>query len=84
MIIPVKTIKMEEAVIGQEHNYVGLIEESYSTMQSFGIGGNVLNVYVSEGDHVQKGQLMAKAGSCYCTKFIQCSKSNFGKSNGWV
>jgi membrane fusion protein, multidrug efflux system len=78
--IPVKTIKMAEAVIGQEHNYVGIIEESYSTMQSFGIGGNVMNVYVSEGEHVQKGQLMAKLDPVTVQSSYNAAKATLEKA----
>lgn len=39
--------------------YVGTIEEASASNLSFGAGGRVTAVYVKEGQHVRKGQLLA-------------------------
>lgn len=57
--ITVKVIhtKASEAVFQQ--NYVGTVEEIYSSSLSFEVAGNVNELYVREGQKVQKGQLLA-------------------------
>ena len=44
---------------GQEFAYSGTIEESVSIPLNFTVMGTVTKVLVSEGDQVQKGQLLA-------------------------
>jgi len=59
--IPVK-VKTQKAEIFNEKEsfaYSGTIEESESTPLSFPVNGTVLEVLVSEGDFVRKGQLLA-------------------------
>lgn len=57
--IPVKVSVMETSPFGVEHNYVGIIEESFSTTLSFETAGNVQHMYVKEGSRVGKGDLIA-------------------------
>ncbi|MDD2623165.1 MAG: efflux RND transporter periplasmic adaptor subunit [Bacteroidales bacterium] len=40
-------------------NYIGKIEEEFSSSLSFSVPGNVEQVYVREGQYVEKGQLLA-------------------------
>lgn len=58
-VISVKVLTIDS--IHQEgiiRNYVGSVEESFSTRLSFGTGGYIKNNYVSEGKMVKKGQLL--------------------------
>jgi len=41
-------------------NYIGTIEEKSSTALSFSSMGTIEKIYVSEGDYVSRGQLLAK------------------------
>jgi len=58
--IPVKTIIVKKGSIGYENTYSGTIEESESQSLSFPVIGTISKVYVSEGDYVRKGQLLAE------------------------
>jgi RND family efflux transporter MFP subunit len=40
-------------------NYIGKIEEEFSSSLSFSVPGNVEQVYVKEGQYVDKGQILA-------------------------
>lgn len=44
---------------GGIHEYVGTLQEAYSTRLCFEAGGRVTRVYVREGQHVKEGQLLA-------------------------
>ena len=58
--IAVKTIIVKKGSISYENTYSGTIEESESQSLSFPVIGTVSKVYVSEGDYVRKGQLLAE------------------------
>jgi len=57
--IPVKTIQIEAIESLFYQSYVGTVEESFSSSLSFSVSGNVEKVFVSEGNPVKKGQLLA-------------------------
>lgn len=57
--IPVKTIVIKKEAAAIEAAYSGTIEESESQALGFSVIGTVSKVYVSEGDYVKKGQLLA-------------------------
>jgi len=41
------------------YDYTGVIEESYSSMISFQVAGNIQKIYCDENEYVNKGQLLA-------------------------
>ena len=62
-VIPVRVMEIANSDAILEHNYVGTVEESYSQSLSFSSPGSVEQVLVSEGQKVQKGQLLAVLSS---------------------
>jgi RND family efflux transporter MFP subunit len=58
-IIPVKVISVAPSAITAGHSYVGTVEASVSMSLAFSSVGTVEQVYVSEGQRVKKGQLLA-------------------------
>ena len=58
-IIPVKVMKIAAARTENTQNYVGTVEESVAVSLAFSSMGTVAGVYVSEGQRVRKGQLLA-------------------------
>lgn len=58
--IKVKTAKVSNVSANGTFAYSGLIEESESIPMSFSVIGTVSRVYVSEGDYIRKGQLLAE------------------------
>ena len=59
LIIPVeiKEINLQTDTLYQ--NYIGKIEEEYASSLSFSVPGNIEEVYVNEGEYVNKGKLLA-------------------------
>lgn len=57
--IPVKIFDVSTSSIGHHQNYVGTVEETFSSSLSFEVAGNVSNINVREGQKVHKGQLIA-------------------------
>jgi len=57
--IPVKTLSVNVLSIERQQNYVGTVEETFSSSLSFEVAGNVSNIYIREGEKVNKGQLIA-------------------------
>ncbi len=78
--IPVKIQLMEPASTGTEHNYVGVIEESFATTLSFETSGNVQHVYIKEGDRVSKGQLIADLNETTAQNAYNVAKATFDKA----
>jgi RND family efflux transporter, MFP subunit len=62
-IIPVRVMEIATSSAVSGYNYVGTVEESFSLALSFSLPGNVQQVLVSEGERVQKGQLLAVLNS---------------------
>ena len=58
-IIPVKVLQVASSQMGTALNYIGTVEESVAISLSFAGMGTVEQVFVSEGQRVQKGQLLA-------------------------
>lgn len=58
--VPVKVMEIESAEALSHHDFIGTVEESFASSLSFSISGNVEQVFVSEGDPVKKGQILAK------------------------
>ncbi len=57
--IRVETSTVRKSAIEAGRTYAGVIEESSGTMLSFKIPGTIRTINVSEGQRVQKGQLIA-------------------------
>ncbi|MCD7900618.1 MAG: efflux RND transporter periplasmic adaptor subunit [Bacteroides sp.] len=55
----VKVVDVKTSEIGYQQNYVGTVEETFSSLLSFEVTGNVSDIYVREGQKVYKGQLIA-------------------------
>ena len=62
-IIPVRVMEIASSSTASGYNYVGTVEESISLALSFSLAGSVEQVLVSEGERVQKGQLLAVLNS---------------------
>jgi multidrug efflux pump subunit AcrA (membrane-fusion protein) len=58
-VMPVKTLTVGCSTTTAERTYVGTAEESFALALSFSAGGTVEQVAVSEGQKVNKGQLLA-------------------------
>ncbi len=58
--VKVKVEKVQSVNYKQTLTYSGTIEESYTVPLSFSTMGTVAEVYVSEGEFVKKGQLLAR------------------------
>ena len=58
-IIPVKVMTIALSDYSYSKNYVGTVEESSAVSLSFSTMGTVERVFVSEGEKVSKGQLLA-------------------------
>lgn len=57
--IAVKTLEINPVSTKQQQNYVGTIEEIFSSSLSFQVAGNVSSLYIREGEKVNKGDLLA-------------------------
>ena len=58
-IIPVKVMEIAATNTANTQNYIGTVEESTAVSLAFSSMGTVEQVYVSEGQRVSKGQLLA-------------------------
>ncbi|MDR1022055.1 MAG: efflux RND transporter periplasmic adaptor subunit [Prevotellaceae bacterium] len=58
-IIPVKTLHIAASAVAGEMSYVGTVEESAALSLGFSVMGTVEQMLVSEGQAVNKGQLLA-------------------------
>ncbi|MDR0395496.1 MAG: efflux RND transporter periplasmic adaptor subunit [Tannerella sp.] len=58
-VIPVKVTEIVVTETADRRSYVGTVEESAAISLSFSMPGTVEEVFVSEGQHVRKGQLLA-------------------------
>lgn len=57
--ITVRVVHAKASEKDSQHNYVGTIEEIFSSSLSFEVAGNVDELHVREGQRVYKGQLLA-------------------------
>jgi multidrug efflux pump subunit AcrA (membrane-fusion protein) len=62
-VIPVKVISLAPQTLAGGRNYTGTVEESTAISLGFSSLGTVEQVFVSEGQRVQKGQLLATLNS---------------------
>ena len=73
--LPVKVQEIKPTSEDQQNYYVGIVEESISVPVSFLTNGQVTKVYVSEGQKVKKGQLLAELNSSNYQSMYQISRS---------
>ena len=59
-IIPVKVMEIAASQTASVRNYIGMVEESVAVSLAFSSMGTIEQVFVLEGQRVQKGQLLAK------------------------
>jgi RND family efflux transporter MFP subunit len=57
--IPVEIMKVKFSHIQPQQNYVGTIEETFSSSLSFQVPGYVSSIHIREGEKVNKGDLIA-------------------------
>lgn len=57
--VPVDIMSIKPVLNSPTYNYSGIIEESYSSMISFQVAGNIQQIYCGENQHVAKGTLLA-------------------------
>jgi RND family efflux transporter MFP subunit len=62
-IVSVKTVEIGSISETTSRDYVGVVEEESASALSFSISGNVINVYVSEGQTIHKGMLLAQVST---------------------
>ena len=62
-VIPVRVMEISTSNTTSGHSYVGTVGESSSLALSFSLPGSVEQVLVSEGQRVQKGELLAVLSS---------------------
>ncbi len=72
---PVKVEKISLSNEGNQNSYVGIVEESVSVPVSFLTMGQVERVYVTEGQRVRKGQLLAELNSSNYQSMYQMALS---------
>ncbi|NLH23125.1 MAG: biotin/lipoyl-binding protein, partial [Bacteroidales bacterium] len=58
--VNVRVHTVSETTLGSEREYVGVLEESNNVLLSFPAPGKIKNVYVTEGQEVREGQLLAQ------------------------
>ncbi len=57
---PVQVVKVQKQSISEKLNYSGLVEAVRKANITPDVGGKIARIYVQEGDHVIKGQLLAE------------------------
>jgi multidrug efflux system membrane fusion protein len=72
---PVQTVSWSPTL-----NYSGLLASSAEAKLSFKIGGIIAKIYVKEGDHVSKGQLLATLDLTEINAQVQQSEQNADKA----
>lgn len=60
VVIPVSIRSITNDTINENQRYVGIVEADKSVALSFEVGGFIKNIYVKEGQKVNKGQLLAE------------------------
>jgi RND family efflux transporter MFP subunit len=75
-VIPVKTLRIASSAATGETNYVGTVEESVALSLSFSVMGTVEQVFVSEGQKVNKGQLLAALNTATLQNTVDASRAS--------
>lgn len=69
--IPVKVLEISTSEMANVKNYVGTVEESTAISLSFSQMGTVEEIFVQEGQSVQKGQLLATLNNATAENLYQ-------------
>ncbi len=73
--LKVTTETVSAGNVTASRHYVGKVEEESSTPVSFTGSGCVTKVYVEEGQHVAKGQLIAEMDPTQCENALEAAKA---------
>jgi RND family efflux transporter MFP subunit len=79
-VIPVKVITLASSAVTAGHIYVGTVEASTAISLSFSMLGAVEEVFASEGQHVQKGQLLATLNSATAQNSLTTTQSQLNRA----
>ncbi|MDR1129687.1 MAG: efflux RND transporter periplasmic adaptor subunit [Prevotellaceae bacterium] len=79
-VIPVKVQTVGFSSEQGSRNYVGTVEESSAISLSFSMPGTVEEVFVSEGQRVQKGQLLATLNSATAKNSLATTQSQLNRA----
>jgi RND family efflux transporter MFP subunit len=78
--IPVKVLEIVATNIANMRNYVGTVEEATAVSLSFSGMGTVEEVFVSEGQRVQKGQLLATLNAASARNMLEVATSQLNRA----
>lgn len=78
--MPVKVIIVGNSSTSENRNYVGTAEESFGVSLSFSQIGTVEQVFVSEGQKVSKGQLLAALNGNTAQNSYEVAKSTLNQA----
>lgn len=62
-------------------NYIGIVEEEYSISVGFTGSGTISKVYVSEGETVRKGQLIAEIDKTQAQNMLTAAQAQMDQAN---
>lgn len=79
-IIPVKVVEVSVSTTANVRNYVGTIEESQAISLSFSGMGTVEQVFVTEGQRVAKGQLLARLNTATAQNAYSVSQAQLAQA----
>lgn len=74
-VISVNAMVADIETFGEKRTYVGVVEESEAITLSFEAGGNVKDIFVKVGDHVNAGQLLARLDRNSAQSAYEAAKS---------
>ena len=77
----IKTITVTEFASGQTRKYSGIVQATDSSSLSFQVGGNVQEVNVNLGDHVEQGQVLAVLDKKPYELNVQAGEADLQRSN---
>jgi RND family efflux transporter MFP subunit len=79
-IIPVKIMNITSQTVTDGRNYVGTVEESTAISLSFLQPGTVEEVFVKEGERVQKGQLLATQNNATAQNMFHAAQAQLDRA----
>ena len=79
--VVVKTEVANEQIGFGSRTYVGVVEEESSTAVSFTGSGMLTKVYVSEGQHVGRGQLIATIDPTQARNMLRAAEAQMAQAN---
>lgn len=78
--IPVRTVIADLEKEVNEHDYVGIVEEERLSVMSFMVAGTVEMMYAEEGQHVSKGELIAKLDTVSLANAYNAAKAQLAQA----